>query len=667
MIFAVDNLLNPVQDKHLISIAIKGIKVSTITLQDIHVYPIKSTAGIALSTSWVDNIGLPFDRRFVVSDQSGQFITARTEPKLCLIQANITDSGLVITAPDMPVLTIDFSQCLTQYQEVTVWKDRISAQRCAENIDLWFSQYLQQNCQLMYFGEASSRKVAKSNNPVAFADGYPLLLISQPSLDDLNARLSVPVTMAHFRPNLVVQHCELFEEDTWQHIRIGEVEFELTKPCSRCIFTTVNPITGDKHPQMEPLKTLKGYRQVLSGDVMFGQNLIPLNKGQIKKGDTLTVMRNGAAPQFLPAKSVVKKSIKNIKKKQGNASFNNEEHDSSLTLICQKVIAVTHDVNTFVFKHKTGKTYPYQAGQHLPFTLDIQGKATHAVYTLSSSPTRIGHLAITVKRVPNGLVSNYLHDHFTVGDTIKATPPAGHFHLGNINPDKVLLLSAGSGVTPMLSMLKAMTDQALKNDIVFLHSAKTAQDIITRDEVAALANQHGQCQVSYTLTRNAPPTWQDYQSHLNEEMLHNIADITEREVMVCGPEAFREQAQNMLFALGLPEQQFHVESFGKRFTQPEPTLAKQKSRPKTVNISFNSWDKVVKGNTHETLLEQGESAGLILPYSCRGGMCGSCKVKLVSGDVEQLADDGLMRDEEEQGYVLACSCIPLSDVVINKE
>jgi len=640
--------------------------VSIITLKDIHVYPIKSTAGIALSTSWVDNIGLPFDRRFVVSDPSGQFITARTEPKLCLIQANITDTGLVITAPDMPVLTIDFSQCLAQYQDVTVWKDRISAQRCAEHIDLWFSQYLQKNCQLMFFGEASSRKVSKSNNPVAFADGYPLLLISQASLDDLNSRLTPPVTMDHFRPNIVIQDCDPFEEDNWKHIRIGEVEFELTKPCSRCIFTTVNPITGDKHPQMEPLKTLKGYRQVLSGDVMFGQNLIPLNKGQIKTGDTLTVMRIGQSPQFLPAKTFAKKSAKSIDKKQNNVSIDNQTNDTSLTLTCQKVIADTHDVKTFIFQHKSGKTYRYQAGQHLPFTLDVNGKATKAVYTLSSSPTRLGHVAITVKRVPNGLVSNYFHDHFKVGDIIKTNAPAGNFHLGNINPDKVLLLSAGSGVTPMLSMLKAMTDHALNNDIVFLHSAKTTQDIIARDEVAALANLHGQCKVHYTLTRNAPPTWQDYQSHLNEEMLHNIPDITEREVMVCGPEAFREQAKNRLFALGLPEQQFHFESFGQRLT-PAPNVEEQKSRPKNVNILFDSWGKSVKGNTHETLLEQGESAGLILPHSCRGGMCGSCRVKLVSGEVEQLADDGLMTDEKEQGFVLACSSIPTSDVVINNK
>ncbi|MFD2167527.1 MOSC N-terminal beta barrel domain-containing protein [Thalassotalea euphylliae] len=616
-----------------------------VQLEQISVYPIKSSAGIDLSSSWVDNIGLPFDRRFVVCDSKGQFITARTLPKMCLIQANLTHDGLVLTAPDMPLLHVQYQQCLDEYQHVTVWNDTILGQRCHEAVDHWFSQYIGQPVRLLYFGEQSTRHVKNSSNPVAFADGYPLLLISQGSLDELNRRLKHNVTMKHFRPNLVVSGCEPFAEDGWKHIRIGEVEFELTKPCSRCIFTTVEPTTAEKHPQMEPLSTLKSFRQVESGDVMFGQNIIPLNKGQVKQGDQVSVLSTQAPPAF-------------VLSKKKTSSTNNEQ----FSMVCSHIYDETHDVKTFVFKPKKGDMPSFIAGQHLPFKLNINGKKTNAVYTISSCPSRPETLSITVKRVPDGKVSNFLHDHFAVGDEITAKSPAGKFTVETISQDKILLLSAGSGITPMLSMLKSLVDKNDHRDVVFFHSARSEKDLIALDEVAALAKQHGNCRVSYTLTQNAKPDWQDYQGHLSTQMLGNIPALTERDVMVCGPEGFRESAKAMLLELGLPEKQFHFESFGKRFNKtPEA-----KPAPANVNILFDSWNKSVAGNSKMPILDQGEDAGLILPYSCRGGMCGRCKVKLESGEVRQLATDGLMPGEQEQGYILACSSIPQSDIVVSK-
>lgn len=634
--------------------------MSTTQLQSISIYPIKSSAGLSLSSSWVDKIGLPFDRRFVICDNQGQFITARTLPKLCLIKCNITETGIILTAPDMPLLQVNYHECKDEYQHVTIWKDTMLAQRCSDAVDSWISKYVGKNVHLLYFGEQTTRYVSKTTNPVAFADGYPLLLISTASLADLNSHLKQPVTMAQFRPNLIVEGCEPFAEDTWKHIRIGEVEFEISKPCSRCIFTTVNPLTGEKQPQQEPLATLKSYRQVASGDVMFGQNLIPLNKGQVNAGDKVTVLETQPPIIFNASK---KSRVNNSVSSSVNSSL------GQFNLTCTKVIDETHDVKTFVFTGEKLAQVSYSAGQHLPFSLNINGEKTNAVYTLSSSPTRKGYLAITVKRVPNGKVSNYLHDHFTIGNSIEAKAPAGNFHLDALNggKNKLLLLSAGSGITPMLSMLKALVDNAVNNNVVFFHSARNERDLIAKHEVAGLAKQQGNCQVHYTLTQSAMPNWQDYQGHLTKEMLANIPELTKRQVMVCGPEGFRESAKQLLLELGLPSEQFHFESFGTRkktSTVQEESEAIQASKP--VNILFDSWDKYVKGNNQQTLLEQGEDAGLILPYSCRGGMCGSCKVKLESGDVKQLADDGLMAEEKAQGYVLACSCVPTSDVVVSK-
>jgi len=186
----------------------------------------------------------------------------------------------------------------------------------------WFSEYLQRPCQLLYFGEKSSR-IKKENTvdarKIAFADGYPLLLISQASLDDLNQRLSAnnqkTVSMAHFRPNIVVENCLPFAEDGWQYIRIGNVEFKVSKPCERCLFTTVNPVDGIINSQQQPLSTLKTYRQTSNGEVLFGQNLIPLTSGQIKQGDNITITKLQQPPVFKESSPTSDTKNSNRKKK----------------------------------------------------------------------------------------------------------------------------------------------------------------------------------------------------------------------------------------------------------------------------------------------------------------------------------------------------------------
>lgn len=283
-------------------------------VSSIHIYPIKSTAGISLPNSKVEELGLAFDRRFIVCDPSGQFITARTEPKLCLVQTTMTSQGLVLSAPNMEVLTLSYKEFTDQYHKVTVWGDEVNGQFCSQKASNWFSDYLQRPCELLYFGQNSHREKKPNTDEsrkVAFADGYPLLLISQASLNELNERLLAnshnslqqDVSMAQFRPNIVVDDCLPFAEDGWQHIRIGEVEFKVSKPCERCIFTTINPTNGEKHPQQQPLKMLKSFRRDDNGEVLFGQNLIALNKGTISQGDTLTVLSTQNPPTFISPKA----------------------------------------------------------------------------------------------------------------------------------------------------------------------------------------------------------------------------------------------------------------------------------------------------------------------------------------------------------------------------
>ncbi len=379
-----------------------------INVSNLYIYPIKSTMAISLPHADIDELGLAFDRRFVISDNSGQFITARTEPTLCLVKAILTEQGIKLSAPNMPTLILEYKDFNNQYQKVKVWGDEVAGQFCSTAASTWFSNYLQRPCQLLFFGQKSYReKKAHTDKArkLAFADGYPLLLISQASLDDLNQRLLAnnqqTVSMAQFRPNIVVDNCLPFAEDGWQYIRIGEVEFKVSKPCERCVFTTIDPKNGVKHAQQQPLRTLKTYRQTSNGKVLFGQNLIPLTSGHIKQGDKLTIIK-----------------------------------------------------------------------QQKPLTFN------HA----------------------------------------------------------------------------------------------------------------------------------------------NSTSVT--------------------------------------------TTNKNINRKKKVNIYFETWHKDQLADNQKTLLEHGEAAGLIIPYSCLAGICGRCKAKLISGEVIQLADEGLSAKEKQQGYILCCSSIAQSDVVI---
>jgi len=345
-----------------------------------------------------------------------------------------------------------------------------------------------------------------------------------------------------------------------------------------------------------------------------------------------------------------------------------------IPLRCTKIIIQTHDVKTFIFSITPALSITYLAGQHINFSLVIKGQLRNCCYTLSSSPTNTKQVSLTIKRIGDGIISNYFHDFFSVGDIIQANAPSGEFHLPQQIPKKVLLLSAGSGITPMLSMLRYMSVIGTSNKIVFFHSAHSEQDLIARIAIDNLACQHGNCQVIYTLSQQVKPQWQGYQGRLNQRMLANIPQLDQFDVYVCGPKEFRQNAQQLLRGLGVKRENYHYESFGERPIEKvvvNPAIAVQhnknipiKAKP---NLYFSKWHKHHQGNNHETLLTQGENAGLILPYSCRAGCCGSCKAKLINGEVKQLTTDGLSKAEQQQGYILLCSCLALSDVTIEHD
>ncbi len=261
-------------------------------LSEIYVYPIKSAGGIPLKEASVEERGLKYDRRWMLVDAEGKFISQRTHPELALISVSIENDGLIAVhkTKNYGNLFIPFD-CEEEFsKEVEIWDDKCSAVFVSNAADCWFSKVLNTPCQLVYMPENSERivdeKYSSEKKIVGFADGYPFLLIGQSSLDNLNSRLEHHVPMNRFRPNLVFTGGKPFEEDTWKEFKIGEITFYTAKPCSRCVIITVDQDTGIR--EKEPLNTLSAYRKQ-EYKILFGQNLVHSGKGLIRINDSLEI------------------------------------------------------------------------------------------------------------------------------------------------------------------------------------------------------------------------------------------------------------------------------------------------------------------------------------------------------------------------------------------
>jgi uncharacterized protein YcbX len=262
-------------------------------LQDIFDYPLKSAAALAPSRATVASRGLDGDRRWLVVDPAGAFQTGRQLPALVRIRATPVDGGLHLALPGQADLFVATPGEEAARLQVQVWKDPVDAAVAGAQADAWLSRALGRPLRLVHMDAAGTRPVdaayGQAGDQVSFADGFPLLAISQAALDQLNARLPRPLSMLRFRPNLVLSGVPAHAEDGWHRLRIGAVEFAAVKPCTRCVFTTIDHHSGEPDPDGEPLRTLKTYRRGERG-ITFGMNLIPRGSGAIATGDTITVL-----------------------------------------------------------------------------------------------------------------------------------------------------------------------------------------------------------------------------------------------------------------------------------------------------------------------------------------------------------------------------------------
>ncbi|OQP63538.1 oxidoreductase [Niastella vici] len=263
-----------------------------LTVSELYIYPIKSLGGISLNAATLTDRGFEYDRRWMLVDENDHFLSQREVNTMALLKVQIAATGLLVQNSSEPgaELLVPFDPATEESFTVTVWSNHCRAYRVSSAADAWFSKQLGISCKLVYMPESTHRFVdsryAHQKEITSFSDGYPLLLISQASLDDLNSRLPSPVPMNRFRPNIVFTGGTAFQEDSMKEFEINGVTFFGVKPCARCVITTINQQTAEK--AKEPLKTLSSYR-MKNNKIYFGQNLLYRGNGIISIGDTITI------------------------------------------------------------------------------------------------------------------------------------------------------------------------------------------------------------------------------------------------------------------------------------------------------------------------------------------------------------------------------------------
>ncbi|MBK9177708.1 MAG: MOSC domain-containing protein [Flavobacteriales bacterium] len=257
----------------------------SLTLASIHIYPIKSLGGFSVQQARLTDRGLEHDRRWMLVDEEGRFITQRECPAMACLHCEEQEDGFgVVDLRSGDLLLLPWSFNSSAWATVEVWDDRLRLCLTRHEWSVWFSKRLDRELNLVYMPDSAARPIDSryAEGLTSLSDGYPYLIVSKASLDDLNARLPEPVDMERFRPNLVIAGGAAFQEDNWKELAIGSTRFQLVKPCARCVITTTDQRTGERGK--EPLRTLASYRST-GNKVLFGMNAVARGGDVLRVGD----------------------------------------------------------------------------------------------------------------------------------------------------------------------------------------------------------------------------------------------------------------------------------------------------------------------------------------------------------------------------------------------
>ena len=337
-----------------------------------------------------------------------------------------------------------------------------------------------------------------------------------------------------------------------------------------------------------------------------------------------------------------------------------------LRLACVARRQETADVVTFTFRDVEGRPLKHLPGQALTLALPLPGETAWRTFTIASTPTRPGEVELTVKAAPNSHATRWMHEALHPGIEIEARGPVGQFSIAHHYAPSFALISGGSGITPMMSMLRWLADRGETVDVVFVHAARTPEDALFVRELADLDSRMPNLRIA-TVVADVPAgqSWSGYRGVIDRRMMAvMVPDLARREVFCCGPAGFMGAIGRIFDAEGGDTAHFHTESFGAA-KAADVTPAVSATAVATANgptLTINGRALTVVAGT--TILAAARAGGIVIPTGCQEGMCGTCRVKKLDGSVEMTHKGGITSREERQGYILACCSRMTGDVQV---
>ena len=333
-------------------------------------------------------------------------------------------------------------------------------------------------------------------------------------------------------------------------------------------------------------------------------------------------------------------------------------------LVVARIFQETHDTRTFRFRMPDGGPLPFEhlPGQYINLKLRIDGKRVNRSYTISSSATRPDYVEVTVKRVPRGYASHFMHDRVKEGDTISVSAPAGKFVFAGHEAERIVLLAGGVGITPAMAVVRAMTDRSWSGDIYLLFSVRQKQDVIFERELAHLQERFPNLHVEIVVSSE--------RGHITREIIErHVPGLTRGPIMMCGPGPMMTAMRALLVSMGVPDAEIREEEFVSPPMpapgEPEPVEELPAANGAAPCVRFEKSGKTTEVPADLTVLEAAEECGVTIPFECRSGICGQCKTRLISGKVVMEVQDALTGSDRARGIMLACQARAAQDLVVD--
>lgn len=328
--------------------------------------------------------------------------------------------------------------------------------------------------------------------------------------------------------------------------------------------------------------------------------------------------------------------------------------------VCTDRIQETGDVVTFVFRMTDGGVFDFLAGQFVTIRFSWGDQTYARVFTIASPPTRPDHIALTIKAAADGKATRILHDHFAEGSAVEISAAAGAFTLEGRAVEKALFLCAGSGITPLMSMVRALHDDGKSLDVAFIQCARSPNDILFDHELRVLCQSMPKLRAETVCSQASGFPDHRVIGRLDMARLARLVpDATERTVFLCGPAGFMQAMRRYLVELGVPPGQIFEEAFG---AAPSTTSKAPSTR---ISVAFERSGVRCDADNNATILDLAEARGIFIDTSCRMGVCGTCKIKLLDGEVGMNDMGGLSDMERQDGFVLACCSTPRGDIAVD--